>query len=417
MSKRRVVITGIGALTGFGRGRDVLVESLFAGKSCIKRIDRFDPTPYACQIAAQVDIPVDAGELFKNPRDAKRLEGNVVQGVIAAKEAIADAGYAITPANAARIGCYIGSGIGGLITLQEEIYKAHEKGGHRVGPLFIVNAIANMPAGVTAVETGAMGPCFSVVSACATSGHCIGEALRAIQYGSADAMICGGTERALTEVGLGGFASMKAVTAEFNDAPERGSRPFDKDRSGFVMGEGAGILIIEELEHAKARGAKIYAELAGYGASADAHHLTAPHPAGEGAQLAIRSALADAGIPPEAVGYINAHGTSTPLNDAAETKAIRAVFGTHADKLLVSSTKSMHGHLLGGAAAVESIATVHALIRNEAPPTINYETPDPECDLNYVPNTAQPFSGEYAVCNTFGFGGQNAVLVFKRYAR
>ena len=416
MSKRRVVITGIGALSGFGQGRDLLVESLFAGKSCIKRIDRFDPAPYACQIGALVDIPDNAGELFKNPRDAKRLEGNVVQGVIATKEAIEDSGFEITPDNAARIGCYIGSGIGGLITLQNEIYKAHEKGGHRVGPLFIVNAIANMPAGVAAVETGAMGPCFCVVSACATSGHSMGEAFRAIVYGSADAMICGGTERAMTEVGLGGFASMKAVTSDFNDTPERGSRPFEKDRSGFVMGEGAGIFIFEELEHAKARGAKIYGEIVGYGASADAHHLTAPHPEGEGAQLAIRNALSDAGIPPEAVGYINAHGTSTPLNDSAETKAIRAVFGAHADKLLVSSTKSMHGHLLGGAAAVESIATLYSFLRNEVPPTINYDTPDPECDLNYVPNVKQPFNGDYAMCNTFGFGGQNAVLVFKRYS-
>jgi 3-oxoacyl-[acyl-carrier-protein] synthase II len=415
MSKRRVVITGIGALTGFGRGRDLLVDSVFAGKSCIRRLDRFDPTPYACQIGAQVAIPENAGELFKNPRDAKRLEGNVVQAVVATKEAVADSGLEITADNAARIGCLIGSGIGGLITLQEEIYKAHEKGGHRVSPLFIANAIANMPAGIAAVETGAMGPCYSAVSACASSGHSIGEAFRTILYNTADVMICGGSERAITEVGLGGFASMKAVTADFNDTPERGSRPFDKNRSGFVMGEGAGVLIIEELEHAKARGAKIYAEIVGYGASADAHHLTAPHPEGLGAMLAIRGALTDGGIPPEAVGYINAHGTSTPLNDAAETKAIRGVFGAHADKLLVSSTKSMHGHLLGGAAAVESISTVFAFLRNEAPPTINYETPDPECDLNYVPNKAQPFTGEYALCNTFGFGGQNAVLLFKRY--
>jgi 3-oxoacyl-[acyl-carrier-protein] synthase II len=413
MERRRVAITGIGAVSGFGIGKDPLIDNLFAGNSCIRRIDRFDPTPFNCQIGAQAP-ELDGKEYFKNPREARRLEDNIVQGVIAAKEAVADAGLTITDDNAPRIGTYIGSGIGGLRTLQNDIYRAHDKGAHRVSPLFIVNAIANMPAGVVAVETGAKGPCYCVVSACATSGHSIGEAYRAIQYGTADVMIAGGTERAITEIGLGGFASMKAITPDFNDEPERGSRPFDARRSGFVMGEGAGVFILEGWEHATARGAHIYAEMVGYGATADAYHVTAPPEDGEGAQRAMRAAFDDAGITPEQVGYLNAHGTSTPLNDASESRAIRAVFGSHADTLPVSSTKSMHGHLLGGAAAIESIATIASFWRGEVPPTINLEEPDPQCNLNHVANTAQPFSGDYTACNTFGFGGQNAVLVFKR---
>ena len=413
MERRRVAITGIGAVSGFGIGKDVLIDSLFAGKSCIKRIDRFDPEPFSCQIAAQ-GCDLDGAEYFKNPREAKRFEQNVVQGVIAAKEAVADSGLEITDANAPRIGTYVGSGIGGLITLQDDIYRAKEKGAHRMSPFFIINAIANMPAGVIGVETGAKGPCYSVVSACATAGHNIGEAVRAIQHGYCDAMIAGGTERPLTEIGVGGFASMKAITPDFNDCPEKGSRPFDNKRSGFVIGEGAGIMVLEEWGAAKARGAHIYAELVGYGASCDAHHVTAPPPDGNGAVRAMLSCIKDAGITPEQVGYINAHGTSTPLNDAAETAAIRTVFGAHADNLLVSSTKSMHGHLLGGAAAVESIACIAALNRGMVPPTINYEEPDPACDLNYVPNKAAAYDGDYALCNTFGFGGQNAVLAFRK---
>jgi 3-oxoacyl-[acyl-carrier-protein] synthase II len=414
MQKRRVAITGIGAVTGFGIGKEVLVDGLFAGQSCIRRIDRFEATAFSSQIGAQCP-DIDGSEHFKNPREARRMETNVILAVVAAKEAVADAGLDIDEELAPRIGTYVGSGIGGLITLQKDIYHAHERGPHRVPPLFIVNAIANMPAGVIAVETGARGPCYAIVSACATAGHNIGEAYRAIQYGTADLMIAGGTERAITEIGLGGFCSMKAVTPDFNDEPEKGSRPFDARRSGFVMGEGAGIFILEDWDRAVARDTHIYAELVGYGASADAHHVTAPPPNGEGAQLAMRSCLADAGLEPEQVGYINAHGTSTPLNDASETRAIHAVFGDHVNRLMVSSTKSMHGHILGGAAAIESIAAIYAFTRNEVPPTINYEEPDPECDLpNYVPNQAQPWDGDYALCKTFGFGGQNAVLAFKR---
>jgi len=415
MQKRRVAITGIGAVTGFGIGCDVLVDGLFAGKSCIRRIDRFDPEPFTSQIGAQAP-DIDGSEYFKNPREARRMETNVVQGVVAAKEAVADAKLNIgDDLDPARVGTYVGSGIGGLISLQTDIYRAHERGGHRVSPLFIVNSIANMPAGVIAVETGAKGPCYAIVSACATAGHNIGEAYRAIQYGTADVMIAGGTERAITEVGLGGFCSMKAVTPDFNDCPEKGSRPFDAKRSGFVMGEGAGIFILEDWERAVKRGVRIYAELIGYGASADAHHVTAPPPNGEGAQQAMINAMADAGLEREQIGYLNAHGTSTPLNDSSESKAIRAVFGDHINQLKISSTKSMHGHLLGGAAAVESITCIYAFIHGTVCPTINYENPDPECDLpNLVPNKPQPFDGEYALCNTFGFGGQNAVLAFRK---
>ena len=413
VAKRRVAVTGVGALSCFGLGVDVLVDSLYAGKSGAARIRRFDPSPFTCQIGMEAP-DFDGAAYFRNPRDARRLEPNIVQAMAAARMALDNAKLTITEELRPRIGTYVGSGIGGLITLQHELYNAHEKGAQRVSPFFIVNAICNMPAGVIAMETGAMGPSYCVVSACATSGHCLGEAMQAIQYGQADVMIAGGTERALNEVGLGGFCSMKAVTADFNDHPEKASRPFDALRSGFVMAEGAGMLILEEWEHAKARGASILAEIVGYGASADAYHLTAPAPEGAGAQLAMRACLKYAGVAAEQVGYINAHGTSTPLNDKAETQAIRKVFGAHADKLLVSSTKSMHGHLLGAAAAIESIACIYALRREEAPPTINYENPDPECDLNYVPNKAQPWKGDYAMCNTFGFGGQNAVLLFKR---
>jgi 3-oxoacyl-[acyl-carrier-protein] synthase II len=414
MQQRRIAITGIGAVTGYGIGTGVLVEGMFAGESCIRRIDRFDPSSFSSQVGAQCP-DIDGQAYFNNPREARRMETNVIQAVVAAKEALADSGLIITEELAPRIGTYVGSGIGGLITLQKDIYYAHERGANRVPPLFIVNAITNMPAGVVAVETGARGPCYAIVSACATAGHNIGEAYRAIQYGTADAMIAGGTERAITEIGLGGFCSMKAVTSDFNDTPTKSSRPFDAGRSGFVMGEGAGVFILEEWEHARQRGARVYAEIVGYGASADAHHVTAPPPHGEGAQLAMRCCLADAGITPEQVGYINAHGTSTPLNDSAESRAIKAVFGVHVKDLAVSSTKSMHGHMLGGAAAVESIACVFAFSRGMVPPTINYETPDPECDLpNFVPNKAQPWDGDYALCNTFGFGGQNAVLAFKR---
>jgi 3-oxoacyl-[acyl-carrier-protein] synthase II len=403
----------MGAVTGFGVGTQPLVEGIFAGRSCVKRVG-FDASMLPCQIGAEAP-EFDASPYFKAAKDGKRYEGVVVQAQTAARLALDDAQFNVTPDIAPRVGVYVGSGIGGLDSLEENIIRGVEKGWDRLLPLFIPNSISNLPAGVISIETGAMGPSFSIVSACATSGHSIGEAARVIELGLCDAMIAGGTERALNHTGLGGFSAMKALTFDFNDAPEQGSRPFDAKRSGFVMGEGAGVLILEEAEFAKARGAKVYAELCGYGASSDAHHITAPAPEGAGAQLAMRAALAAAGLAPEAVGYVNAHGTSTQFNDATETLAIKHVFGAHAQKLLVSSTKSMHGHLLGAAAAVESIACIEAIRRGQAPPTINQEVPDPACDLNYVPNTAQDWAGTVAMCNTFGFGGQNAVLLFRRW--
>ena len=413
MEHRRVAITGISAITGYGVGAKLLTDALFDGRSCIRRIEKFDASRFSCQIGSEAP-EIDGSQYFKNPKDARRMEPNVVQAVAAAKLAVEDSGLEITAELAPRVGVYVGTGIGGLNTLENEIEKASNKGFHRMSPFFIINAIGNVPAGVISIETGAKGPSFCIVSACATSGHCLGEAMLAIRHGRAEVIIAGGTERALNRSGLGGFCSMKAVTGDYNDAPTGGSRPFDAKRSGFVMGEGAGIMILEEWGMAQARDAKIYGELVGYGASADAFHVTAPPEGGPGAQQAMRACLADAGVEPEQIGYINAHGTSTPLNDKYETQAIRAVFGSHADKLLISSTKSMHGHLLGAAAAVEGIACLEAFQRNMVPPTINYENPDPDCDLNYVPNTAVAWDGDYALCNTFGFGGQNAVLLFKR---
>jgi 3-oxoacyl-[acyl-carrier-protein] synthase II len=421
VNRRRVVVTGMGAVTGFGVGVEPLVEGIFAGRSCVRRV-AFDASMMPCQIGAEAP-EFDASPYFKHAKDGKRYDGVVTQAGVAARLAVDDAQFVIAPEDAPRsgaysaprVGTYVGSGVGGLDSFEENVERGASKGYDRLLPLFIPNAITNLSAGVISIETGAMGPGFALVSACATSGHAIGEAARLIQLGICDAMIAGGTERALNLTGLGGFSAMKAITFDFNDAPEKGSRPFDAKRSGFVMGEGAGILILEEAEMALARGAKIYAEVIGYGASSDAFHITAPSPEGYGAQLAMRAALASAGLEPQAVGYVNAHGTSTPLNDANETKAIKHVFGPHAQKLLVSSTKSMHGHLLGAAAVVESIACIEALRRGQAPPTINQEFPDPECDLNYVPNRAQDWNGDVAMCNTFGFGGQNAVLIFRRW--
>ncbi|MEZ5337246.1 MAG: beta-ketoacyl-ACP synthase II [bacterium] len=413
MERRRVAVTGMGAVCGFGAGVDVLTDSVFAGKSCVTRIKGFDPAAFPCQIGAECP-DFDAPSYFVEPRDARRLEQSILQATAAARMAVLDSGISFEGELKTRTGVYIGSGIGGLRTLEEQIMRSAEKGAERISPFFIINAIANMPAGVVAKEWGVHGPCFCVTSACATSGHSIGEAALAIRHGRTDVMIAGGTESALNQVGIGGFSTLKALTFDFNDEPEKGSRPFEKRRSGFVMGEGSGVMILEEWEHAVARNAKIYAEVVGYGASADAYHVTAPPDDGAGAQLAMRWAMEDAGIRREEVTYVNAHGTSTPLNDRAETAAIKAVFGDHAYRLKVSSTKSMHGHLLGAAAAIEGILSIKAFERNELPPTINYDEADPDCDLDYVPNEAVPFSGDYTMCNTFGFGGQNAVLLFRR---
>jgi 3-oxoacyl-[acyl-carrier-protein] synthase II len=409
---RRVAITGVGVVSGYGLGTDAFVANVFAGNSAVKKLS-WDASMLTCRIGAEVP-KYDAAPYFREAKDARRFEPTILHAVTATRLALEQAKLTIDESNADRTAVYIGSGIGGLDTLWEQITKAATAGANRLTPFFIPNAISNMPCGIVSIETCARGPSFCTVSACASSGHSIGEAARLIRHGYADLALAGGTEDAINPAGLGGFCSMKAVTTDFNDEPERGSRPFDAKRSGFVMGEGAGTVVLEEWDSAVARGANILAEVAGYAASSDAHHFTAPPPDGHGAVSAMRTAIADAGIAPEQVGYINAHGTSTPQGDIAETNAVKTVFGAHAYKLAVSSTKSMHGHLLGAAAAVETVACIYAFLRGELPPTINQENPDPECDLNYVPNKAQSWDGGYAMCNTFGFGGHNAVLLLKR---
>jgi 3-oxoacyl-[acyl-carrier-protein] synthase II len=337
-------------------------------------------------------------------------------GVAAARMALQDAGLTITDENANRVGVLVGSGIGGLLSLEDQMRVLIEKGPSRVSPFLIPMMIADMAAGHISILTGAKGPNSTVVTACATGAHALGDSLEILRRGSADAMIAGGTEAAITPLGVAGFGNMKAMTARFNDDPHRASRPFDRDRDGFVMGEGAGVVLLETEEHAKRRGAKIYAELAGYGMSGDAFHMTQPAPEGEGVARAMRLALDDAGVNPSDVGYVNAHGTSTPFNDKNETAAIKAVFGDHARRLAVSSTKSMTGHLLGAAGAIEAIAGALALDRQVLPPTINYETPDPDCDLDYIPNQARPTNNlNVVVSNNSGFGGHNAVIVMRRY--
>jgi 3-oxoacyl-[acyl-carrier-protein] synthase II len=409
---RRVAVTGMGVVSGFGVGTDLFLDNVFAGQSAVRKVS-WDASLLGCQIGAEVE-PFDAAPYFREAKDARRFEATIVNAVVASKLALQQSGLNITEELAERVAVYIGSGIGGLDTLYEQITKAASAGMNRFSPFFIPNSISNMPGGVVSIETGARAASFCTVSACASSGHAIGEAYRLIKHGYADAVIAGGTEAALNPAGLGGFSSMKAVTFDFNDEPQRGSRPFDAKRSGFVMGEGAGTVILEEWDFATARGANILGEVAGYAATSDAYHLTAPPPGHFGAVAAMRLCLRDAEIEPAQVGYINAHGTSTPLNDLNETAAIKTVFGEHAYKLKVSSTKSMHGHLLGAAAAVESIACLEGFRRGQVPPTINYENPDPECDLDYVANQAQPWDFDYALCNTFGFGGQNAVLLFRK---
>ncbi len=412
MLKRRVSITGIGIISCYGTGLKPFAEAIFAGKSGVRKINTFDVSDFPVRIAANLGefIP----ENFMNAKDAKRYDVYISLSVAAARIAVNMAGLRITEENQDRIGIYIGSGIGGLRTLYEQSKVLLERGALRVSPLFIPNVIANSASGIVAIELGVMGPNLAHVSACSTSNHSIGEAFRAIRDGYMDVCIAGGAESAVNPLGLAGFCVMKAVTDKWNDEPERASRPFDAKRSGFVMGEGAGILVLEEMELAKKRGAKIYGEIIGYGATADAYHITAPAPGGVGAAKAMKLALEDAGLNPTDIGYINAHGTSTELNDKTETEAIKKVFGEHAYKLKISSTKSMHGHLLGAAGVAESIAVLLALSRQEIPPTINYEYPDPECDLDYTPNKSVPLNFTYAMNNSFGFGGHNAVLIFKR---
>lgn len=412
--RRRVVVTGFGCLTPVGNDVATTWRSLLAGKSGAGPITKFDPAKFPVRFAAEVKgfDPV----VFMDRKEAKRADAYTQYAVAAAVQAMQDAGFAAGNGyDPERTGVIIGSGIGGLRSFEEQhdVYK--ERGPSKISPFFIPMFIADIAAGIVSMRFNAKGPNYATVSACATSAHAIGVAFRAIQYGDADIILSGGAEATVTPMAIGGFANMKALS-ERNDSPETASRPFDATRDGFVMGEGSGVVILEELEHARKRGARIYAEIVGYGATGDAYHLTAPAPDGEGAQRAMRRAMQDAGLKPGDVQYINAHGTSTPANDLNETKAIKAVFGDEAKKLNVSSTKSATGHMLGAAGAVEFIFSALAVREGKVPPTINYQTPDPECDLNYTPNQAATREMTVALTNSFGFGGHNVTLAVRRFA-
>ncbi len=410
--KRRVAITGMGAVTSYGTGLAPLLGAIFSGKSGVTRIETFDVSEYPVRIGAQINgfTPAD----FMNPKDARRYDLYIPVSVASAKMAVEHSGLTIADDNRDRIGVYFGSGIGGIRTILSQSKVLLERGPGRVSPLFIPNSISNSGSAVIAMELNVTGSNFCIVSACSTSNHTIGEGFRAVRDGYLDVCIAGGAETAINPLGLSGFCVMKAISPSWNDEPHRASRPFDAKRDGFVMGEGGGALVLEAYDHAVARGAKIYGELVGYGSTCDAYHITAPAPGGVGAAKAMELALVDAGLEPTDIGYINAHGTSTELNDKNETEGIKRVFGDYAYKLKISSTKSMHAHLLGAAGVVEGIVTMAALDRQVVPPTINYENPDPDCDLDYTPNEPVQHEFDYAVNNSFGFGGHNAVLVFKR---
>ena len=410
--KRRVVVTGMGMVSPLGTGVEKTWQALIQGKSGVARITKFDPTGFETQIAAEVKDFVP--ENFMDKKELKRMDIFIQYAMASSVMALEDSQLKITPANADRIGVQVGAGLGGLTTLENYHKILLEKGPSRISPFFIPMLIVNEAPGQISMRFGAKGPNSSVVTACATGNHIIGDAWRIIQRGDADAMIAGGVEATITPLAVSGFNAMKALSTR-NHEPEKASRPFDKNRDGFVIGEGCGILILEELRHALDRGGKIYAEMIGYGLNGDAYHITAPAPDGEGAGRCMAMALRDVGVSPEEVDYINAHGTSTYYNDIYETMAIKRVFKEHAKKLAVSSTKSMTGHLLGGAGGVESIFTILTITRGIIPPTINYEAPDPECDLDYVPNVARQAGVKLAFSNSFGFGGTNAVLAFKKF--
>lgn len=411
-AQKRVVVTGLGAITPIGNNLAEYWEGLVSGRNGIGRITLFDPSHHACRIAGEVK-GFNPHE-YMDRKEAKRMDRFAQFAVAASKQALADAQFVINELNAEQVGVVIGTGIGGLKVLedQQEIYLT--RGPDRCSPFMIPMMIANMAAGLTAIHTGAKGPNTCTVSACASGSHAVGDAFRLVQRGYAQAMICGGTEAAVTPLSVAGFAAARALSTRNHD-PEHACRPFDRDRDGFVMGEGAGILLLEELDYALSRGAKIYAEIVGYGMTCDAYHMTAPVPGGEGAIRAMQLALKDGGLLPEQVSYVNAHGTSTPVNDPTETAAIKKVLGDHADQVAVSSTKSMTGHLLGGSGGIESVAAVMAVANDQIPPTINLENPDPECDLDYVPNQSRKQTVEVALSNSFGFGGHNVTLAFKKY--
>ncbi len=411
--KRRVVVTGLGVVTPIGTGVAKFWENLVSGISGIDKIKEFDPDEFGLTVKIAGEVRDFEPLNFMDKKEAQRLSRFVQYAVAASEEAILDSKIKEGGYDPLRIGVIIGTGIGGLRDIEREHLVINKKGARRVSPFFIPYGISNMGAGYVAIRHGFKGPNYCVVSACATGNHAIGDAFRMIQAGDIDAAIAGGTEAAITPLGVAGFAVMRALSTR-NDEPQKASRPFDKDRDGFVMGEGAGILVLEEYERAKARGAKIYAEIIGYGATDDAYHITAPHECGEGAYECMKLALEDANLNPEDIDYINAHGTSTPLNDKVETLAIKQLFKDHAYKLKVSSNKSMIGHLLGAAGAVEAVASVKTIETETIPPTINLEEPDPECDLDYVPNRAIKMPVRTVLSNSFGFGGTNACLIFKK---
>jgi 3-oxoacyl-[acyl-carrier-protein] synthase II len=409
---RRVVVTGLGLICAVGHTSEETWANLLAGKSGVKRITHFDATQFACQIAAEVKNfdPLN----FVDKKEARKMGRFIHLALAAADEAVKSSGLAITPQNAERVGVHVGSGIGGFDIIEREHSNLLAGGPRKISPFFIPATIVNLAAGHISIRYGAKGPNEAACTACTTSTHSIGDAFRIIQHGDADVMIAGGTEAAITPMGVGGFAAMRALSTR-NDEPEKACRPWDKDRDGFVVGEGSGILILEELEYARARGAKILAEVIGYGMSADAYHITQPAEGGEGAFRVMMNAIRDAGIKPEDVDYVNAHGTSTPLGDRQESDAVKRTFGEHAYKMEVSSTKSMTGHLLGGAGGLEAGITVLALRDQKVPPTINLDHPDEGCDLDYVPNHSRSAKVDIALSNSFGFGGTNGSLIFRRW--
>ncbi|OCA84268.1 beta-ketoacyl-[acyl-carrier-protein] synthase II [Bacillus sp. FJAT-27225] len=411
MANRRVVVTGVGAVTPLGNDAETTWKNIIAGKSGVGPLTRVNADEYPAKVAAQIN---DFNpESYMEKREARKMDRFTQYAIAASKMAVEDSGLAIVDENADRVGVWIGSGIGGMETFENQFEVFQNRGYKRVSPFFVPMMIPDMAAGQVSIMLGAKGFNSCTVTACATGTNSIGDAFKVIQRGDADAMITGGTEAPITRMAVAGFCANTALST--NPDPATASRPFDKNRDGFVMGEGAGILVLEELEHAKARGAKIYAEIVGYGATGDAYHITAPAPGGEGGVRAMKMAIEDAGLNPEDIDYINAHGTSTEYNDKYETLAIKEVFGEHAYNLAISSTKSMTGHLLGAAGGVEAIFTVLAMRDSILPPTINYETPDPECDLDYVPNQSRQKEIKAAISNSLGFGGHNATLTFKKY--
>lgn len=413
MSKRRIVVTGLGAITPVGLNVDDTWRNIVSGKSGIGPLTGFDPSGFSTRFGGEIK-GLDISR-YINPRDSRRMDGFIHYGMAAGIQAIQDSGIEVDDRNAERIGVAIGAGIGGITGIESGHNDFLNSGARKISPFFVPGNIINMISGNLSIQFGFKGPNFAIVTACTTGTHNIGEAARIIEYGDADVMVAGGAEMSTTSVtAVGGFASARALSRR-NDDPQRASRPWDIDRDGFVLSDGAGVLVVEELEHAKRRGAKIYAELAGYGLSADAHHMTQPSEGGEGACRCMNNALRNAGLNPDDVDYINAHGTSTPAGDRAETLAVKSVFKDHAYRVAISSTKSMTGHMLGAAGGIEAVFSVLALRDQIAPPTINLENPDPDCDLDYVPNSAREMPINVVLSNSFGFGGTNGTLVFKRF--